>query len=72
MSGAIIILAAVVLPLNQVASMADILILLLFTLVNIAAITLRKKQAGRQTAFHHPLVPVSFPWPASPRSCSWR
>ncbi len=56
-SGAIIILAAVILPLNQVASMADILILLLFTLVNVAAITLRKKRPDVKRHFITPWFP---------------
>jgi amino acid transporter/nucleotide-binding universal stress UspA family protein len=56
-SGAIIILAAVVLPLNQVASMADILILLLFTLVNIAAITLRRHRPEVKRHFITPWFP---------------
>ena len=56
-SGAIIILAAVLLPLNQVASMADILILLLFTLVNVAAITLRKKRPDVKRHFITPWFP---------------
>ena len=57
-SGAIIIFAAVALPLNQVASVADICILLLFTLVNVAAITLRKKRPDVKRHFITPFFPV--------------
>ena len=56
-SGTIIITAAIILPLNQVASMADILILLLFTLVNVAAITLRKKRPEVKRHFITPWFP---------------
>jgi amino acid transporter/nucleotide-binding universal stress UspA family protein len=56
-SGSIIILASVFLPLNQVASVADILILLLFTLVNFAALTLRHKRPDVKRHFITPFFP---------------
>jgi amino acid transporter/nucleotide-binding universal stress UspA family protein len=57
-SGTIIILASVLLPINSVASVADILILLLFTLVNVAAITLRRKRPDVKRHFITPFFPV--------------
>jgi APA family basic amino acid/polyamine antiporter len=58
LSGTIIIIMIVFLPLNQVAAVADILILLLFTLVNVAAITLRKKRPDVKRHFMTPWFPV--------------
>ena len=57
-SGVVIVFAAVALPLDQVASVADILILLLFTLVNVAALTLRKKRPDVKRHFITPFFPV--------------
>lgn len=58
LSGVIIIGISIFLPIEQVASAADILILLLFILVNISALSLRKK---RPDAPRHFLIPF-FPW----------
>ena len=58
LSGAIIIGMVVLLPLNQVASVADILILLLFTLVNISAITLRRNRPDVHRHFITPWFPI--------------
>ncbi|MGD0057275.1 MAG: amino acid permease [Methanomassiliicoccales archaeon] len=56
-SGAIIVSACVFLPLNQVAATADILILLLFTFVNVAALSLRKKRPDVKRHFVTPFFP---------------
>ncbi|HVO77734.1 MAG TPA: amino acid permease [Methanomassiliicoccales archaeon] len=61
-SGTIIILFCVLLPLNSVASVADILILILFTFVNVAAITLRVKRPEVPRHFitpWFPLIPIA-------------
>ena len=58
LSGAIIIGMVLLLPLNQVASVADILILLLFTLVNISAITLRRNRPDVHRHFITPWFPI--------------
>lgn len=57
-SGAIVVFAVLALPLASVAAVADILILLLFTLVNVAAITLRKKRPDVKRHFITPFFPV--------------
>ncbi|NYT16348.1 MAG: amino acid permease, partial [Methanomassiliicoccales archaeon] len=57
-SAAIIIGISVTLPIEQVASVADILILILFVFVNAAAITLRKKRTDVKRRFITPF----FPW----------
>ena len=57
-SGAIIVFAVLTLPLASVAAVADILILLLFTLVNVAAITLRKKRPDVKRHFITPWFPI--------------
>lgn len=57
-SGAIIVFATVALPLNSVAAVADIFILLLFTLVNVSALTLRKKRPDVKRHFITPFFPV--------------
>jgi amino acid transporter/nucleotide-binding universal stress UspA family protein len=57
-SGIIIIFMAVTLPINSVAAVADVLILLLFVLVNIAAISLRRKHPEVKRHFMTPF----FPW----------
>jgi len=58
LSGIIIVGISIFLPIQQVASAADILILLLFILVNISVLSLRKKVPD---APRHFLVPL-FPW----------
>ncbi len=57
-SGTIIILFSVLLPLNSVASVADILILILFTFVNVAAISLRLKRPDAKRHFVTPWFPM--------------
>jgi basic amino acid/polyamine antiporter, APA family len=57
-SGVIIVFAVLTLPLASVAAVADILILLLFTLVNVAALTLRKKRPDVKRHFITPFFPV--------------
>ena len=59
-SGAIIIIACVTLPIGQVAAVADIFILILFVLVNFAAIQLRRKRPDAKRSFVMPLFPL-FP-----------
>jgi len=58
LSGVIVIIMIVFLPLERVAAAADILILLLFTLVNIAAIQLRRKRPDVKRHFLMPWFPV--------------
>ena len=58
LSGAIIVIAVLTLPLASVAAVADILILLLFTLVNVAALTLRKKRPDVKRHFITPFFPI--------------
>ncbi len=61
LSGGIIIFASVFLPISQVAAVADILILLLFVLVNVAALSLRRKKPDVKRHFVVPyIVPVSL------------
>lgn len=57
LSGVIIVSACVLIPLNQVAAAADILILLLFTFVNVAALSLRKKRPDVKRHFVTPFFP---------------
>jgi amino acid transporter/nucleotide-binding universal stress UspA family protein len=57
-SGAIIIFMAVAFEIQKVATVADVMILLLFVLVNISAITLRKKRPDIKRSFITPF----FPW----------
>lgn len=53
----IIVFMAISLPIEDVASAADIIFLLLFLLVNIALIRLRKKRADLDRGFKVPLFP---------------
>lgn len=60
-SGAIIVVMAVALDIEKVAAVADVMILLLFVLVNIAAINLRCSRPDAERSFltpFFPLVPV--------------
>ncbi|MDD4308625.1 MAG: amino acid permease, partial [Thermoplasmata archaeon] len=57
-SGAIIIIMTVGLPINEIAAVADIMFLLLFFFVNVTAITLRFKRPDMK---RHYLMPF-FPW----------
>lgn len=57
-SGIIIIFMAVFFDIRKVATVADVMILLLFVLVNISMITLRKKRPDVKRSFIAPF----FPW----------
>ncbi len=57
-SGVIIVIMSVFMPIEQVAMVADILILLLFVLVNWAAINMRKLRPDANREFVTPF----FPW----------
>jgi amino acid transporter/nucleotide-binding universal stress UspA family protein len=57
-SSVIIVLIAVLLPIEDVASAADIMFLLLFLQVNIAMIRLRKKRPELDRGFFVPLYPL--------------
>lgn len=57
-SGAIIVFMAVALDIEKVAAVADVMILLLFVLVNVAAISLRKKRPDVKRTFLMPLFPI--------------
>lgn len=57
-SGIIIVAMCILLPINQVASTADILILLLFMFVNVAAISLRRKRPDVKRTFTIPIFPI--------------
>jgi amino acid transporter/nucleotide-binding universal stress UspA family protein len=57
-SSVIIVLMAVLLPIEDVASAADIMFLLLFLQVNIAMIRLRKKRPELDRGFFVPLYPL--------------
>jgi amino acid transporter/nucleotide-binding universal stress UspA family protein len=56
-SGALIILMAVALPIEDIASATDAMFLLLFVFVNLAVINLRKHRPGLDRGFKVPLVP---------------
>jgi amino acid transporter/nucleotide-binding universal stress UspA family protein len=57
-SGALVILMAMLLPIEDVASAADIMFMLLFTMVNVSAITLRWRQPNLYRPFKAPLMPL--------------
>ena len=60
-SGVIIVVMAVALDIEKVAAVADVMILLLFVLVNIAAINLRRSRPDAECSYltpFFPLVPV--------------
>lgn len=57
-SGIIIIFMAVAFDIRKVATVADVMILLLFVLVNLSAITLRRKRPDVKRSFLTPF----FPW----------
>ncbi len=56
-SAALIIAMAVALPIEQVASATDAMFLLLFVLVNIAVLNLRRNRPDLERGFRVPLVP---------------
>lgn len=57
LTGVIMIIMAVTLPIEDVAASADIMFLLLFSFANISLITLRQKMPYLQRGFVVPLVP---------------
>jgi len=57
-SGVLVILMAVLLPIEDVASAADIMFMLLFTMVNVSVITLRRRRADVERPFKVPLMPL--------------
>ncbi len=58
LSGALIILMAVALPIEDIASATDAMFLLLFIFVNLAVINLRKNRPDLDRGFKVPLFPV--------------
>jgi len=61
LSGALIVLMAVTLPIADVAASADIMFLLLFMMVNYSLLSLRKRRPDLDRKFMVPLVPY-LPW----------
>jgi amino acid transporter/nucleotide-binding universal stress UspA family protein len=59
-SGGLVILMAVLLPIRDVASSADIMFMLMFMMVNITVIVLRRKRRDAKRPFRIPLMPL-FP-----------
>ena len=59
-SGALVISMALLLPIEDVASAADIMFMLLFTMVNLSVITLRRRRPDVERPFKIPLMPL-FP-----------
>ncbi len=59
-SGALVILMAVLLPIQDVASSADIMFMLIFTMVNTSVIALRRRRPDLERPFKVPLMPL-FP-----------
>lgn len=59
LSSGLIVLMALILPIKDVASAADIMFILLFTQVNIALIGLRHKMPGLRRGFKVPLYPLT-------------
>lgn len=57
LSGALIILMAVALPIEDIASATDVMFLLLFIFVNLAVINLRKNRPDLDRGFKVPLYP---------------
>jgi len=57
-SGALVILMAVLLPIEDVASAADIMFMLLFTMVNVSVIILRRRRPQAERPFKVPLMPL--------------
>jgi amino acid transporter/nucleotide-binding universal stress UspA family protein len=57
-SGVLVILMAVLLPIEDVASAADIMFMLLFTMVNLSVITLRRRRDDVERPFKVPLMPL--------------
>ena len=59
-SGGLVILMALLLPIRDVASSADIMFMLMFMMVNITVVVLRRKRADVPRPFRVPLMPL-FP-----------
>nr|HID14620.1 amino acid permease [Anaerolineae bacterium] len=59
-SGTLVVLMAMLLPIQDVASAADIMFMLLFMIVNVSAITLRWRRPDLDRPFKVPLMPL-FP-----------
>ncbi|RLC97031.1 MAG: amino acid transporter [Chloroflexi bacterium] len=57
-SGILVILMAVLLPIKDVASAADIMFMLLFMMVNVSLITLRRRRPDVDRPFKVPLMPL--------------
>jgi amino acid transporter/nucleotide-binding universal stress UspA family protein len=57
-SGSLVALIAVALPVTSVASAADIMFLLLFMMVNVTAIRMRRFQPDLERGFRIPLMPL--------------
>ncbi len=57
-SGALVVFMAVALPVKSVASAADIMFLLLFMMVNVTAIRMRRLRPDLDRGFKIPLVPL--------------
>jgi amino acid transporter len=58
LSAAIVVLMAVLLPIEDVAAAADIMFLLLFVQVNVAVVRLRRLRPDLDRGFHIPWMPV--------------
>jgi len=57
-SGVLVILMAVLLPIEDVASAADIMFMLLFMMVNVSVVILRRRQPDAARPFEVPLMPL--------------
>jgi amino acid transporter/nucleotide-binding universal stress UspA family protein len=57
-SGALVVFVATALPVKSVASAADIMFLLLFMMVNVAAIRMRRLRPDLERGFKVPLMPL--------------
>lgn len=57
-SGVIIAVFAITLPIEQIAASADIMFLLLFVIANLCVLTLRKKRPDLDRGFWVPLFPI--------------
>ena len=60
LSSILVVVMGFTLPIDQVAAAANVMFLLLFTQVNIAVMTLRRRRPDLERGFKVPL----FPWPA--------
>ncbi len=60
LSSILVVVMGFTLPIDQIAAAANVMFLLLFTQVNIAVMTLRRRRPNLERGFKVPL----FPWPA--------